>query len=359
MDFYNCAIAGVTGSVGQKLTTYLDRHPYLQLTGIFASEKSAGKSLRVAIKGSKFFRKMDCSKPSADKLEMRVENLKELNPRRYDIIFSVLDSDVADLYEKNFSNVTNVFTSAAANRYAEGVPIHNISVNDDHLKLIYVQKNQFGKKGFICSKSNCTTSPIVSILSKIIPEYGVDYVRVYTEQALSGAGKKGLDENSPYRKMVKKLGRYPYIEGEEDKVKRESREILGSLIKRNGEIIREPAEFKIDAYCTRVARENVHYEEILVITKKDFDIEEMKKTLLKPIAYSLRNFPRDSMARWEDKVIPKKHVERFGTMRTAIGEIEKPKENNLILKVTTDNTGIGAGGGLIASAEYCVSHGII
>ncbi len=362
MDYYECAIAGVTGTVGQKLTTYLDEHPFLKLTGIFASEKSAGKKFRDAIKGNEFFSQLDCEEPSKDILNMKVKDLDTLkrSSGKYGIIFSALDPDTAKRYEKLFARNSYVFTSASANRYDDYVPIHSISVNDSHLSLLSLQKSEYGTKGAICAKSNCTTSPIVSILSRIISKYGVKYVEVYTQQALSGAGKKGLDKNSEYRKDVEKRCILPNIEGEKEKVERESRDILGYLRKLNGKIIREPANFEIKASCNRIYRENVHWESMYIVTARDFDIQEIKNVIFSPEpSYVLPNFPEDSIVEWKGEVVPEDHVKKFGTMRTAVGNVKKSDKNELVLEVTSDNTGIGAGGGLVASAEYCILHNII
>jgi aspartate-semialdehyde dehydrogenase len=355
MNSKSCAIVGATGPAGQKLAAYLERHPFLELQAVVASEKSAGKRFGEAI--TPFFEKLDCPSPSNSTLNMLVQNLDDFNPRKYDIIFSTLDSDVAAKYEAGFARYTPVFTAAGANRHAPLVPIHNVSVNDEHTAMIEHQRRKFDRDGFISAKSNCTTAPIVSILRRI-SGYGIEYVSVYTEQALSGAGKKGLDDASKYRQMLREAPWYPYIEGENDKVTRESREILGSLDPEKSTIL--PADFRIDALCTRVDRDNVHDERILIVTRKDFELPEMVETILMPnLQYQLYGFPKDPIVLWPGAVTPKDHVARFGPMRIAIGEIKKPAERNLLIRVTTDNTGLGAGVGLIASVEYYAMKNLI
>jgi aspartate-semialdehyde dehydrogenase len=355
MESRTCAIVGATGPAGQKLAAYLDKHPFLELRAVVASETSAGKKFRDAI--VPFFGKLDCPLPNNTTLNMRVQNLDNFKPKDYNIIFSTLDSDVAAEYEAGFAKYTPVFTAAGANRYAPLVPIHNVSVNDEHIAMIERQQRKLGRNGFISAKSNCTTAPIVSILRRI-SEYGIEYVSVYTEQALSGAGKKGLDGANPYRQMLRQVKWYPYIEGENDKVTRESREILGSLDSTS--LTRLPADFRIDALCTRVDRDNVHDERILIVTKKDFKLLEIIEMIVRPnLQYQLYIFPKDPVVLWSGFVTPSEHVARFGPMRIAVGEIKKPAERNLLIRVTTDNTGLGAGLGLIASAEYYAMKNVI
>lgn len=355
MPARTCAVVGATGPVGQKTVAYLEKHPFLELRGVAASDKSAGKKLKDAI--TPFFGKLDCDAPSSSILEMTVQDLDEFDPRKYDVIFSTLDSDVAARYEGRFAKYTPVFTAAGANRYAPLVPIHNVSVNDEHIVMIEHQQKKYKRKGFISAKSNCTTAPIVSILRRIL-EYGIEHISVYTEQALSGAGKKGLDDASEYRQMLRQVSKYPHIEGEIDKVTRETKEILGSFDPVS--LTRSPLNFRIDVLCTRVDRDNVHDEQILIVTKKDFKLPEIIEAILRPnLRYQLHSFPKDPIVLWPGAVTPSDHVRLFGPMRIAVGEIKKPTERNLSIRVTTDNTGLGAGLGLIASAEYCAMKNLI
>lgn len=355
MEKLKCAVVGATGPAGQKLVAYLERHPFLEVARVVASESSAGKRLADAI--TPFFQKLDSNVPSTRVMDMVVQGIKNFDPKECEIIFSTLDSDVAAKYEARFAEDTPVFTAASANRYASLVPIHNVTVNDEHMEMVGAQKAKFGRRGFIVSKSNCTTSPIVSVLKKVA-HYGIKNVSVSTEQALSGAGKKGLEEGNAYRSMVRKVGKYPYIEGENEKVMSESKQVLGSFDAIN--TMRKDADFEISAFCTRVYRENVHDERILVRMKNSFDLGEILNAILTPThGYSLYTLPTNTIVLWNGKVVPELHTKNFGPMATAIGEIKKADENTLMFRATTDNTGIGAGLGLVASAEYAIAKGLI
>ncbi len=104
--------------------------------------------------------------------------------------------------------------------------------------------------------------------------YGVRSVHLVSEQSLSGAGEKGIQRDSPYRKSAE-MNVLPYIEGEEEKVVKETNKILGKLA--HGGI--RDAGIKLGVTCTRVFVEDIHTEVIYVDTKKPNTVEGLKKTL--------------------------------------------------------------------------------
>ncbi len=356
MKKFSCAITGATGSVGQKLISYLDKHPYFEISALAASERSAGKKYAEAIKGREFFEKMDTKPPSEDILEMKVYNIKNIKPENFDLIFSALDPRIAEKYEMKFAEETPVFTAASFGRHRADVPILTPGVNDAHSQLLKIQQKRRNWKGYICTKSNCTVTGLVYVLF-LLKNYGIKYVRVYTEQALSGAGERGLAENSEYRRMLKKLGKFPYVEGEEPKVEFEPKKILGKLHADEERI--EDASFDIDAFCTRVSRDNVHMEEVFVQTTEDFELDELMNKMPDLKDLNLPSLPRYPISLWKTKIKPEEHVEVHGTMNIGVGEFRKPYDKTMACRLTVDNTGIGAGGNLVANAEYCALNDLI
>ncbi|MBN1110217.1 MAG: aspartate-semialdehyde dehydrogenase, partial [Methanomassiliicoccales archaeon] len=83
------AVLGATGMIGQRFVQLLEDHPYFEIGGLYASERSEGKSLAEVLKVKDFpFRRST--------LEMRIE---QLEPRsvagRCRAAFSGLPADVA------------------------------------------------------------------------------------------------------------------------------------------------------------------------------------------------------------------------------------------------------------------------
>lgn len=80
---------GATGSVGQRFILLLALHPHFTLHAVGASERSAGKKYKVAVKWKQAI-------PMSKELgELVVRQCKPEEFKDCDIIFSGLDSDVA------------------------------------------------------------------------------------------------------------------------------------------------------------------------------------------------------------------------------------------------------------------------
>ena len=82
-------VLGATGSVGQRFILLLAEHPFLELHAIGASERSAGKKYKDAVRWKQ-------STPMSEKLSNLVlRNCKAENFTDCDLVFSGLNSDVA------------------------------------------------------------------------------------------------------------------------------------------------------------------------------------------------------------------------------------------------------------------------
>lgn len=86
---YHVGVLGATGSVGQRFILLLALHPHFTLHAVGASERSAGKKYKDAVRWKQ-------SLPMSKQLGDLV--VKKCTPEAFkdcDIIFSGLDSDVA------------------------------------------------------------------------------------------------------------------------------------------------------------------------------------------------------------------------------------------------------------------------
>ena len=82
-------VLGATGSVGQRFALLLDQHPYFKLHVAGASERSANKKYKDAVKWKQAL-------PMSDELaHLTVRACRPEEFSECDIIFSGLDSDVA------------------------------------------------------------------------------------------------------------------------------------------------------------------------------------------------------------------------------------------------------------------------
>lgn len=83
------AVLGATGSVGQRFILLLALHPHLDLHAVGASERSAGKKYKDAVKWKQSY-------PMTDRIaDLTVRKCVPGEFADCDIVFSGLDSDVA------------------------------------------------------------------------------------------------------------------------------------------------------------------------------------------------------------------------------------------------------------------------
>ncbi len=155
---------------------------------------------------------------------MIIDKVSDIDPKKFDLIFTALDSEDAMIIEPRLARTTPVISTAAAFRYENDVPILIPGVNDDHIPLLSFQRKTRGWKGFIAPLPNCTTTGLAISLKPIIDKFGIDIVFMTSMQALSGAGRSpGVVALDIMDNVI------PYIPKEEEKVQVETKKILGHL----------------------------------------------------------------------------------------------------------------------------------
>jgi aspartate-semialdehyde dehydrogenase len=350
------AIVGATGIVGQQAIVSLIDHPWFKITKLAASERSAGKKYRDALKDASGASKWWCPEElPAEIAEMMVEDASQFDPTSVDIIFSTVDTSAAKELEPKYAKTTPVISTASAFRYEDDTPILIGGVNMEQTKLLDVQRQKRGWKGFIAPKSNCTISGLVVSLKPILDTYGVKQVVMVSQQAMSGAGRTpGLSAMEMTENVV------PYIPGEEPKVETEPQKILGKLV---GEAIKH-APFGITATCTRVPVLDGHLVCAFVQTEKPCTPEEVKQVMTnfgkEFSALTLPSSPKHLIEVTDDPYRPQPRVdrERGGGMTVTVGRIRKDPlfENGIKYVCLAHNTKLGAAKGALQTAEYLVKY---
>jgi aspartate-semialdehyde dehydrogenase len=350
LDKLKTIIIGATGAAGQNIVEFIDEHPWFEIDCLAASRRSHGLSYKKAIEGVVFYEKI----LKEEILDMKVIDVVKVNPKDYDIAFSALPSDIAKKQEAIFAKHIPVISTTSAYRYEPDVPIIIPDVNPDHIEIVKEQKKNRGWDGFIIPGPNCTTVGLVATLKPLNNVYGVNKVSMVSMQSLSGAGAKGLKEDSSYRKSVIK-NVLPFIKGEERKVKIETNKILGKV--KEGKIVE--ANLKVHATCARVFVENVHTEAVHTGTNKANNIDDIKE-LLSSYRSEIQGLKLPSASKQpiiileeEDMPQPIKH-RNYPAMVTLVGRLRKNDifENGISYVLTSDNLEKGAGGGAVLTAEY-------
>ncbi|HEX3044127.1 MAG TPA: aspartate-semialdehyde dehydrogenase [Bacillota bacterium] len=349
-------IIGATGIVGQQAIVSLTNHPWFKITKLAASERSAGKIYRDALKDAGGSSKWWCTEDLPEEIgALPVEDAAQFDPTSVDIIFSTIDASAAKELEPKYAKTTPVISTASAFRYEADTPILVGGVNMEQAKLLAVQQQKRGWKGFVAPKPNCTISGLVVSLKPILDQFGVKQVVMTSLQAMSGAGRTpGLSAMDMMENVI------PYIPGEEPKVETEPQKILGQLI--NDTI--QPASFGISATCTRVPVLDGHLVCAFVQTDKPCDPDMVKKAMQdygKGFSeLQLPSSPQHLIEVTDDPFRPQPRMdrERGGGMTVTVGRIRKDPiiPNGIKYVCLAHNTKLGAAKGALQTAEYLVKY---
>ena len=154
--------------------------------------------------------------------------------------------------EANFAQAgMAVFSNAKNYRMEPDVPLLIPEVNADHAGALSEQRKRRGWPGSIVTNANCSATPLVMALKPLQQAFGVRKVMVTTLQAISGAGYPGLPSYDIFDNAI------PYIGGEEEKVEKETRKMLGTWEEGKGF---SDAPIVVSAQCNRVATREGHLE---------------------------------------------------------------------------------------------------
>lgn len=351
------AIVGATGIVGQQFLTALQNHPWFEITALAASKRSAGKKYEDALRDpkTKALRWYVNEKLPENVLNITVEDADKLDPSKFDVIFTAIESDQANNLEPKFAGKTPVISTASAFRYDNDIPIVIPGVNSDHISLIDIQKKKRKWGGFIIPIPNCTTTGLVISLKPIFDSFGLNSVIMTSMQAVSGAGRSpGVISLDITDNII------PFIPNEEEKVHNETRKILGI----KGEKDIQFADFKISSTCTRVNVLEAHTESVFVSTKENSNVDNVKEAIKK---YSgilskegLPSAPKEMIVLHEDPFRPQPRIDRdaYGGMATTMGRIRTDEvlKNGIKYLLVSHNTKMGAAKGAVLLAELLVKN---
>ena len=341
-------VLGATGAVGQRFVQLLAGHPWFDLTALAASERSAGKSYAEAASW-----RLDVPMP-ADARDLPVQPAEP--GLECDIVFSALDAAVAGPVEEAFAKAGYAVLSNARNhRMAEDVPLLVPEVNADHAALIAVQKRRRGWKGFIATNPNCSTATLALALAPLERRFGLTSVVVTTLQAVSGAGYPGIPSLDILGNVV------PYIAGEEEKIERETRKILGKL---RGEAITSHP-MVVSAQTTRVPVVDGHTAAVFVSLEQKAGLEEVREAFRTfsgpPQQLGLPSAPAHPTVLLDepDRPQPRLDLNVEHGMATLVGRVRPCQLLGWKFIVLGHNTIRGAAGAAILNAELLRAQGMI
>lgn len=326
---YSVAVVGATGLVGGKMLEVLSKNhfPVDNLT-LFASPSSQGKKI-----------KFDGSDISVTALT--AENVEACNA---DIAFFAAGGEISARYAPIFcARGTTVIDNSSRFRTEKDVPLVVPEVNG---------RTALCHRGLIANP-NCSTIQSVVAIAPIYRKYGVKRIIYNTYQSVSGAGYNGLNDlengtcNAFKYPITNNL--LPQIDDfvndgytkEEWKMINETRRIL------------DCQNLPVTATAVRVPIKYCHGVSIYLETEKEFDIDDVRKTLASGEGIEVRDNPIGYIY-----PMPK---DACGKYKVYVGRIRADNsiKNGLHLFTVADNLYKGAAANAVQIAEYLIANNAI
>ena len=263
MKQFKVGILGATGAVGREMMKILEerKFPVAELRPI-ASERSAGTKL--PFNGG----------------EVEVVAVADSAFEGLDLVLGAAENDIAKQYAPAIVKAGAVFVdNSSAFRLDKDVPLVIPEINPEDVKW---------HKGII-SNPNCTTIVTLVAINALAKESPIETIIASSYQAVSGAGKGGIDELnnevkalSEGKHLEPKVFQYqiayniiPQIGGEafegytseEMKMQNEGRKIL------------HLPEMKVSCTCARVPVIRSHSVSVVLRTKEKISVERAKELI--------------------------------------------------------------------------------
>jgi aspartate-semialdehyde dehydrogenase len=149
----------------------------------------------------------------------------------------------------------------------------------------------------------------------------------------------------------------PFIPGEEEKVERETKKILGAW--------EEPADFSVSCTCTRVNVQDGHTESVFVGTERPCDARSAAAAMEAFCPQGLEGLPSapERLLRVDRDPFrpqPRRDRDAGDGMTVTVGRIrDEPVLNGVKYVVLSHNTKLGAGKGAVLLAEWLTREGYV
>jgi aspartate-semialdehyde dehydrogenase len=350
-------VLGATGMVGQRFVSLLEGHPWLRVTEVAASSKSAGQTYREAVAG-----RWALGAPVPERagaLTVREASAVEAIASAVDLVFCAVDmskEETRALEDAYARHETPVVSNNSAHRATPDVPMIVPEVNPEHAELIVAQRRRLGTtRGFVAVKPNCSIQSYVPAVHPLM-DFGPARIAVATYQAISGAGKTF----ATWPEMVDNV--IPFIGGEEEKSEREPLKIWGRL---EADHVSPAALPVISAQCLRVPVTDGHMAAVSVSfarkPARDEIIERWRSYEGRPQKLGLPSAPKPFITYFEDESRPQTRLDRDAGrgMGITIGRLRPDALFDYRFVALSHNTVRGAAGGAILTAELLVADGYV
>jgi len=337
MKKYNVAVLGATGLVGREMLNILSSRNFpINKLKVIASSRSEGKKIQF------------------EDRELTVEVVKEDTFEDIDIaLFSAgsgVSKEVAPLVKKSGGIVVD---NSNAFRMDPEAPLVVPEVNGEDLH----EHKQ------IIANPNCSTIQMVMLLKPLADKYGLKRLVINTYQAVSGAGKKAVDELIEQTKA--------YLNDEEIKIENFNHQIAFNaipqidvfldndytkeemkMVNETHKILHQP-ELPVTATCVRIPVIFGHGESLNIELNSEFSIEDVKNIFSETKNVEVVDNPAEEKYPLQ---IDTEHNDNV-----LVGRIRRDtsSENGLNLWLAANNLRKGAALNAVQIAEYLVEHDLV
>ncbi|WP_411346158.1 aspartate-semialdehyde dehydrogenase [Paenibacillus sp. WLX1005] len=335
-QFFNVAVVGATGAVGQQIVRLLEERDFpVKTLKLLSSARSAGK--KVLFKGQ----------------EVTVEEATPDSFAGVDIALFSAGGDISKALAPHAVRHGAVcIDNTNAYRMDPDTPLIVPEVNADRIA---------DHKGIIANP-NCSTIQMVAALKPLYDRYGIERIIASTYQAVSGAGNQAIEElkrqsqsalageevqpdilpvgSLPVKHQIA-FNAIPQIDKfqdngytlEEMKMVRETKKIM------------EDDEIKVTTTCVRIPVVYGHSESVYVELKQDFDLDEVKQLLQSAPGITLVDDPANQAYPLATDAAGKNDV-FVGRLRRDLGD-----SRGLNMWIVSDNLLKGAAWNAVQIAE--------
>lgn len=337
MKKYNVAVVGATGLVGREMLKTLSQRDFpIDQLKVIASERSEGKKIQF------------------EDRELTVESVKEGTFEGIDIALFSAGSGVSKEVAPQVKRAGGiVIDNSNAFRMDPDAPLVVPEVNGEDL-------NEHQQ---IIANPNCSTIQMVMLLKPLAEKYGLKRLVINTYQAVSGAGKKAVDElieqtkaylnkeeikNENFNHQIA-FNAIPQIDVflDNDYTKEEMK-----MINECHKILHDP-DLPVTATCVRIPVIFGHGESLNIELQNDFKIEAVKELFTQTKNVEVIDNPAA-----EEYPL---QIDTENNDNVLVGRIRRDNsvENGLNLWLTANNLRKGAALNAVQIAEYLVENNLV
>jgi aspartate-semialdehyde dehydrogenase len=346
---YRVAVVGATGQVGTLMLRLLREREFPASEIVpFASERSVGRTLKDTPHGGGQAGELDG--------EMVVQGLSDESIQGFDIaLFSAGGSTSGEWAPKFADAGAIVIDNSSRWRMNDDVPLVVSEVNPDAL----------ARHHGIIANPNCSTMQMVVALKPLYDEAGIERLVISTYQAVSGTGKRAVDELLDqshallHEREIEPPDAYAHqiafnalphagsFAAGDDHTDEERK-----LINETRKILDDPS-ISISATCVRVPVVNSHSEAVNVQTRRDLSPERARELLAAAPGVTVLDDP--------DAGLYPLAIDAAGKDDVFVGRIRRDPghERALDLWIVSDNLRKGAALNAVQLAELLHERGLV